>query len=121
MLTIEQHAQALADRTHHQPRNWSSTASRGSRTRTAKARAPSSRSYGAGAGERRRDGQLRRAGRAPGRYAGIPISLKDLFDVAGEPTAAGCRVLADAPARGRARARRAALLAAGLVPWAGPT
>lgn len=32
---------------------------------------------------------LRRAGRAPGPYAGIPISLKDLFDVAGETTAAG--------------------------------
>lgn len=32
---------------------------------------------------------LRRGGRAPGPYAGIPISLKDLFDVAGETTAAG--------------------------------
>jgi aspartyl-tRNA(Asn)/glutamyl-tRNA(Gln) amidotransferase subunit A len=40
---------------------------------------------------------LRRAGRAPGRFAGIPIVLKDLFDVAGEPTPAGSRVLADAP------------------------
>ena len=40
---------------------------------------------------------LRRAGRAPGRYAGIPIALKDLFDVAGQPTPAGSRVLADAP------------------------
>ena len=29
---------------------------------------------------------LRRAGRAPGRYAGIPVALKDLFDIAGEPT-----------------------------------
>ncbi len=40
---------------------------------------------------------LRRAGRAPGRYAGIPFSLKDLFDVAGEITAAGSVVLAEAP------------------------
>ena len=40
---------------------------------------------------------LRRAGRAPSRYAGIPISLKDLFDIAGEPTPAGSRALADAP------------------------
>lgn len=31
------------------------------------------------------------------RYAGIPIVLKDLFDIAGEPTPAGSAVLADAP------------------------
>ncbi len=35
----------------------------------------------------------RRAGRAPSVYAGIPISLKDLFDVAGEVTAAGSTIL----------------------------
>ncbi len=29
---------------------------------------------------------LRRAGRAPGPYAGIPIGVKDLFDIAGETT-----------------------------------
>ncbi len=29
--------------------------------------------------------------------AGLPISIKDLFDVAGEPTTAGSRVLQDAP------------------------
>ena len=40
---------------------------------------------------------LRRAGRAPGAYAGLPFSLKDLFDVAGEVTPAGSTVLADAP------------------------
>lgn len=40
---------------------------------------------------------LRKAGRAPGRYAGIPIALKDLFDIAGEPTPAGSVALADAP------------------------
>ncbi len=40
---------------------------------------------------------LRKVGRAPGRYAGIPIALKDLFDIAGEPTPAGSAVLADAP------------------------
>ena len=32
---------------------------------------------------------LRRAGRAPSRFAGIPVSLKDLFDIAGEATPAG--------------------------------
>ena len=39
----------------------------------------------------------RRVGLAVGRYAGIPIALKDLFDIAGEPTPAGSQVLADAP------------------------
>jgi aspartyl-tRNA(Asn)/glutamyl-tRNA(Gln) amidotransferase subunit A len=39
---------------------------------------------------------LRRAGRAPSRFTGIPISIKDLFDVTGEPTPAGSRVLASA-------------------------
>ncbi|WP_428491477.1 amidase [Rhodopila sp.] len=41
---------------------------------------------------------MRRDGRPPGRYAGIPVALKDLFDVAGEPTPAGSVVLAEAPA-----------------------
>jgi aspartyl-tRNA(Asn)/glutamyl-tRNA(Gln) amidotransferase subunit A len=36
---------------------------------------------------------------------GLPISIKDLFDVADEPTCAGSRVLADAPPR-RRRATR---------------
>ena len=40
---------------------------------------------------------LRRAGRAPSRFAGIPISVKDLFDVAGEPTPAASLILAEAP------------------------
>lgn len=39
---------------------------------------------------------LRAAGLAPSPFAGIPISVKDLFDLAGEPTAAGSTVLADA-------------------------
>lgn len=40
---------------------------------------------------------LRRAGRAPGPFAGIPFSVKDLADIAGQPTPAGSTVLADAP------------------------
>ena len=40
---------------------------------------------------------LRRVNRHPGPYAGVPFSLKDLFDVAGETTAAGSAVLANAP------------------------
>ena len=40
---------------------------------------------------------LRRVNRHPGPYAGVPFSLKDLFDVAGEVTCAGSVALADAP------------------------
>jgi len=40
---------------------------------------------------------LRRAGRAPGPFAGIPFSVKDLADIAGQATPAGSTVLADAP------------------------
>jgi aspartyl-tRNA(Asn)/glutamyl-tRNA(Gln) amidotransferase subunit A len=42
---------------------------------------------------------LRRAGRAPSRYAGIPVAVKDLFDEAGQVTRAGSRALqGNAPA-----------------------
>jgi len=42
---------------------------------------------------------LRKAGRAPSRFAGIPISVKDLFDLAGQVTTAGSVVLkGEAPA-----------------------
>lgn len=58
---------------------------------------------------------LRRVNRAPP-FAGIPVSIKDLFDMAGEPTRAGAAVLhrakpatADAPVVTR-------LLRAGFVP-----
>jgi aspartyl-tRNA(Asn)/glutamyl-tRNA(Gln) amidotransferase subunit A len=59
---------------------------------------------------------LRRHGRAPGPYAGIPFSLKDLFDVAGEPTPAGSVVLADAPPAAAHAPLIQRMLAAGLVP-----
>ena len=39
----------------------------------------------------------RRIGLGLPRHAGIPIALKDLFDIAGEPTAAGSAVLANNP------------------------
>ncbi len=43
---------------------------------------------------------LLRQGRSIGPLTGIPVSIKDLFDVSGEPTSAGSIVLADAsPAR----------------------
>ncbi len=59
---------------------------------------------------------LRRVGRAPGPYAGIPLSLKDLLDVAGETTPAGSRVLAEAPPAAAHAPVVARLLAAGFVP-----
>jgi aspartyl-tRNA(Asn)/glutamyl-tRNA(Gln) amidotransferase subunit A len=59
---------------------------------------------------------LRQANRAPGPFAGIPISIKDLFDIAGEPTPAGSVILADAPPASRTAPAIQRLLAAGLVP-----
>lgn len=59
--------------------------------------------------------RLRRAGRAPGPYCGIPVSIKDLFDVAGEVTRAGSRVLADAPPAAAHAPIVSRLLAAGFV------
>jgi aspartyl-tRNA(Asn)/glutamyl-tRNA(Gln) amidotransferase subunit A len=41
---------------------------------------------------------LRHIGRAPSPWAGIPITVKDLFDERGHPTPAGSVVLRDAPA-----------------------
>lgn len=40
---------------------------------------------------------LRAAGRAPSPWAGIPISIKDLYDQAGQVTRGGSAALADAP------------------------
>ncbi|MGQ7793144.1 amidase [Faunimonas sp. B44] len=61
---------------------------------------------------------LRAAGLAPSPYAGIPISVKDLFDLKGEPTPAGSTIFAeaepaaaDAPAI--ARLRRAGFVVVG--------
>ncbi|HUN42587.1 MAG TPA: amidase [Acetobacteraceae bacterium] len=59
---------------------------------------------------------LRRVGRAPGRYAGVPIALKDLFDVAGQPTPAGSAVLADAPVATTHAPVVQRMVAAGFVP-----
>ncbi|WLE62584.1 amidase [Burkholderia plantarii] len=53
----------------------------------------------ADAARRQADAQdaLRRAGVRLSPLAGLPVSVKDLFDVAGQPTRAGSRVLDDAP------------------------
>jgi len=57
------------------------------------------------------------AGRDPGALAGLAVSIKDLFDVAGEVTAAGSKILReaapaarDAPAVARLRAAGAAFV-----------
>ncbi len=58
----------------------------------------------------------RRAGRIPSPFAGIPIGVKDLFDLAGEVTTAGSKVLKDAtPAKADALAI-ARLKCAGFIP-----
>src|SRR5580693_2044531 len=41
---------------------------------------------------------LRSSGAAPSPYAGIPISIKDLFDITGQVTRAGSTVLGNRPA-----------------------
>jgi aspartyl-tRNA(Asn)/glutamyl-tRNA(Gln) amidotransferase subunit A len=37
--------------------------------------------------------RLRKANAAPSRFAGIPVSIKDLFDIKGQVTRAGSRAL----------------------------
>jgi len=59
---------------------------------------------------------LRQANRALGPLAGIPISVKDLFDIAAEPTPAGSLILADAPPATATAPAIQRLLAAGLIP-----
>jgi aspartyl-tRNA(Asn)/glutamyl-tRNA(Gln) amidotransferase subunit A len=61
---------------------------------------------------------LRRANAAPSRFAGIPVSIKDLFDIKGQVTRAGSRALedsapADTDAPVVARLRRAGFVVIG--------
>jgi aspartyl-tRNA(Asn)/glutamyl-tRNA(Gln) amidotransferase subunit A len=62
--------------------------------------------------------RLRKARAAPSRFAGIPVSIKDLFDIRGQVTRAGSRALEDsAPAAADApvvaRLRRAGFIVIG--------
>jgi len=59
--------------------------------------------------------RLRRAGYVASTLAGIPVSIKDLFDVAGEVTLAGSRALDDTPAATADAPIVARLKAAGAV------
>ena len=60
--------------------------------------------------------RLRAHGATLGPWAGIPISIKDLFDIAGDVTTAGSRVLLGQPPAGEDCAVVARLRAAGFIP-----
>ncbi len=60
--------------------------------------------------------RLRARGAAPSPFAGIPVSIKDLFDVAGDVTTAGSRALKDAEPAARDALCVARLRAAGFIP-----
>jgi aspartyl-tRNA(Asn)/glutamyl-tRNA(Gln) amidotransferase subunit A len=59
---------------------------------------------------------LRRHGAPPSRYAGIPISVKDLFDMAGDVTTAGSVALRDTAPAARDAPVVARIRAAGFIP-----
>jgi len=48
--------------------------------------------------------RLREVKAAPSRFAGIPVSIKDLFDIKGQVTRAGSRALDDSPPAGESAA-----------------
>ncbi len=60
--------------------------------------------------------RARASGRAPSPFAGIPVAIKDLFDVAGERTRAGSRALDDRPPAAADAPAVARLRAAGFIP-----
>ena len=59
--------------------------------------------------------RLRAQGITPSPFAGIPISVKDLFDIYGEPTPAGSRILASGPIAGADAHVVSRLRAAGFI------
>ncbi len=116
MRTIEEHAQALSD-----DRTTARALVEQSLARIADPEGEGARTFLKVHAEQARTmadaiDALRRSGHAPGRYAGIPVSLKDLMDVAGEPTPAGSRALADAPPANAHAPVVRRLLAAGFIP-----
>jgi aspartyl-tRNA(Asn)/glutamyl-tRNA(Gln) amidotransferase subunit A len=60
--------------------------------------------------------RLRAGGAAPSPFAGIPVSIKDLFDIAGDVTTAGSVALRDQPPAGQDAPAVARLRAAGFIP-----
>src|ERR1700732_454749 len=59
--------------------------------------------------------RLRRAGYVASPLAGLPVSIKDLFDVAGQRTLAGSKALDDRPPATRGASVGARLRAAGAI------
>ena len=59
--------------------------------------------------------RLRKANAAPSPFAGIPVSIKDLFDIKGQVTRAGSRALEDSPPAEADAPAVARLRAAGFV------
>ncbi|HYU12860.1 MAG TPA: amidase family protein, partial [Stellaceae bacterium] len=59
--------------------------------------------------------RLRRAGYVASPLAGLPVSVKDLFDIAGERSLAGSKALDDAPPAAQDAPAIARLRAAGAV------
>src|SRR5712691_2301816 len=59
--------------------------------------------------------RLRKEGVVPSALAGLPVSIKDLFDIAGEVTTAGSKILRDAPPATADAVAVARLRAAGAV------
>jgi aspartyl-tRNA(Asn)/glutamyl-tRNA(Gln) amidotransferase subunit A len=116
MRTIEEHATALADGT-----TTSRALVEASLARIADPEGEGTRAFTVVHAEAARAmadaaDALRRAGRAPSRYAGIPFGVKDLFDIAGETTRAGSRALDGAPPATSAAPAVARMVAAGFVP-----
>src|SRR5262249_21635294 len=60
--------------------------------------------------------RARAHGAAPSPFAGIPVSIKDLFDIAGDVTTAGSVALRDAKAAEHDAPAVAPLRAAGVLP-----
>ena len=60
--------------------------------------------------------RLRAHGAAPSPFAGIPVAIKDLFDLAGDVTTAGSRALEDAAPAAHDAPCVARLRAAGFIP-----
>ena len=59
--------------------------------------------------------RARKAGCQPSPYAGIPISIKDLFDIAGDVTGVGSKVFVDHPAASTDAKAVARLKSAGFI------
>src|SRR5260221_6924430 len=64
--------------------------------------------------------RVRADGAAPSPFAGIPVSIKDLFDIAGDVTTAGSVALRGAEVAGRGAPALAPLRAGGVLPVRGP-